>query len=66
MLLVVLTMPAFAQGDYQYRISTYMSIDGFETYNYNYSDVLGTDLQSIHKIDLTEQMELVDALVYDE
>ena len=66
MLLVVLTMPAFAQGDYQYRISTYMSIDGFETYNYNYSDVLGTDLQSIHKIDLTEQMELVDSLVYDE
>ncbi len=66
MLLVVLTMPAFAQGDYQYRISTYMSIDGFETYNYNYSDALGTDLQGIHKIDLTEQMELIDSLVYDE
>ena len=66
MLLVVLTMPSFAQGDYKYRISTYMSIDGFETYNYNYSDVTGTDLQSIHKLDLTEQMELIDTLVYDE
>ena len=66
MLLVVLTMPAFAQGDYQYRISTYMSIDGFETFNYNYSDVLGTDLQSIHKNDLVEQMELIDSLIYDE
>ena len=66
MLLVVLTMPTFAQGDYQYRISTYMSIDGFETFNYNYSDVLGTDLQSIHKNDLVEQMELIDSLIYDE
>ncbi len=65
-MLVILAMPAFAQNNYQYRISSYMAIDGFEIYNYQYSDVVGTDLRSIHKIDLVEQMELIDSLVYDE
>ncbi|MBO5704180.1 MAG: hypothetical protein J6R91_06415, partial [Bacteroidaceae bacterium] len=54
MLLVVLAMPAFAQNDYQFRIATFMSEDGFETQNYQYSDVLGTDLKGIHEIDLLE------------
>ena len=65
-MLVILAMPALAQNDYQYRISSYMAIDGFETYNYQYADVVGTDLRSIHKNDLVEQMELIDSLVYDE
>jgi hypothetical protein len=66
MLLVVLTMPAFAQGDYQFRIASFMSEDGYETQNYQYSDVLGTDLKGIHEIDLLEEIECIDSLVYDE
>ena len=66
MLLVVLAMPAFAQNDYQFRIATFMSEDGFETQNYQYSDVLGTDLKGIHEIDLLEEIECIDSLVYDE
>ena len=66
MLLLVLAMPAFAQNDYQFRIASFMSEDGFETQNYQYSDVLGTDLKGIHEIDLLEEIECVDSLVYDE
>ena len=58
LLLVVMTMPAFAQN-YKYRISSYMSVDGFETYNYQYLDDAKADLQGIHKIDLADQMELI-------
>lgn len=65
LLLVVMTMPAFAQN-YKYRISSYMSVDGFETYNYQYLDDASANLQGIHKIDLADQMELIDSLVYDE
>ena len=65
LLLVVMTMPAFAQN-YKYRISSYMSVDGFETYNYQYLDDATANLQGIHKIDLADQMELIDSLVYDE
>ena len=65
LLLVVMTMPACAQN-YKYRISSYMSVDGFETYNYQYLDDATANLQGIHKIDLADQMELIDSLVYDE
>ena len=65
LLLVVMTLPVFAQN-YKYRISSYMSVDGFETYNYQYLDDASADLKGIHKIDLADQMELIDSLVYDE
>ena len=59
-------MGLFAQNNYQYRIATFMSEDGFETQNYQYSDVLGTDLKGIHEIDLFNENETIDSLVYDE
>ena len=65
LLLVVLTMPAFAQDDYQYRISSFMSNDGFISNNYQYSGTTGTDIRGVHRIDLAQQMELIDSLVYD-
>ena len=66
MLLVVLAMPAFAQNNYQFRIATFMSEDGLEVSNYQYSDVLGTDLRAVYENDLMEGIECVDSLVYDE
>ena len=46
LLLVVMTMPVFAQN-YKYRISSYMSVDGFETYNYQYLDATSANIAII-------------------
>ena len=59
-------MGLFAQNNYQYRVASLDSGDGLETISYQYSDVLGTDLKGIHEIDLLEEIENIDSLVYDE
>ncbi|MBQ8222211.1 MAG: hypothetical protein IJZ87_02500 [Bacteroidales bacterium] len=64
-ILAMIVMPAFAQNDYQYRISLFMSDDGFRNHTYQYSSPTGTDFQGVHKINLVEGMELIDSLVYD-
>ena len=68
MLLVVATLPMFAQDNYKFRIASFMSEDGFETINYGYSDVLGTDIRAAHEIDMLSQptVECIDSLVYNE
>ena len=66
--LVILTLPALAQDNYQYRISSVMSEDAVKTYTYNYAEPTGADLRGIHEIDLSEDpvWELIDSLQYDE
>ena len=69
MLLVVLTLPTFAQNDYQFRISSFMSEDGAFMNTYNYAEATGTDLRSINKVDFIDpssQYEGIDSLSYDE
>lgn len=64
-LLAMIVTPMLAQGDYQYRISLFMSDDGFISNTYQYSSSSETDLQGVHRIDLAEGLELIDTLVYD-
>lgn len=68
MLLVVLSLPTFAQEGYQYRMSSFMSEDAQETQTYNYAESTGWELNSIYSADLLSQpaMETIDSLVYDE
>ena len=66
-LLVILTLPIFAQSDYQYRLSSFMSEDATQTFTYYYSDPMGTDLRGVHEIDMESDpvWELIDSLHYD-
>ena len=68
MLLVVLAIPTFAQKDYQFRVSSFMSEDASIIHTYNYADPTGCDLRNIHKVDLLEDpsYEAIDSLHYDE
>ena len=65
-LLVLLSVPALAQIDYQYRIASFMSSDGMETYNYQYDNSEGTNLLGIHQNFINDNIEIIDSLVYDE
>lgn len=63
----ILTLPTFAQENYQYRISSLMSPDATYILTYNYSEPTGNDLRGIHETDLAEDpvWELIDSLHYD-
>ena len=68
MLLVVLTLPTFAQNNYQFRISSFMSEDGAFMNTYNYAEATGTDLRSINKVDLIDPSfpyQAIDSITYD-
>ena len=63
--MLISTMGLFAQN-YQYRIASFSSEDGFETINYGYSDVSGTDIRATYEIDQLQALEIIDSLVYNE
>ncbi len=67
-LFVILTLSSFAQDNYQYRISSFMSEDATQSFTYQYAGSVGTDLRGIHEINLLEipVWELIDSLHYDE
>ena len=65
-LLVLLSVPALAQVDYLYRIASFMSTDATETYNYQYRNSEGTELDGIHRNFINDNIEVIDSLVYDE
>lgn len=68
-LLVVLALPTFAQKDYQFRISSFMSEDALLMHTYNYAEPTGTDLRGIHVVDSSDPSfpyEAIDSLHYDE
>ena len=67
--LVFLATQAFAQKDYQFRISSFMSEDALLMHTYNYAEATGTDLSGIHVVDASEPSfpyEAIDSLHYDE
>lgn len=67
--LVFLATQAFAQKDYQFRVSSFMSEDALQTQTYQYLTPDGAELAGIHEIDLVsyaEPQEIIDSLVYDE
>ena len=67
--LVFLAAQTFAQQDYQFRVSSFMSEDGAFMNTYNYAEATGTDLRSINKVDFIDpssQYEGIDSLSYDE
>ena len=68
-MLVFLAAQTFAQQDYQFRVSSFMSEDGAFMNTYNYAEATGTDLRSINKVDFIDpssQYEGIDSLSYDE
>ena len=68
-LLFCLTLPALAQSDFQFRISSFMSQDALFMNTYGYSESTGTDLRSIHRVDMVDPsfpIEAIDTLHYDE
>ena len=67
--IVFLAAQAFAQKDYQFRVSSFMSEDALFMNTYNYAEPTGTDLRSINKVDFIDpsfQYEGIDSLSYDE
>lgn len=67
--LVFLAAQAFAQKDYQFRMSSFMSEDALQSLTYQYLTPDGADLRAIHEIDLVtfaEPQEIIDSLTYDE
>ena len=67
-MLVFLAAQTFAQQDYQFRVSSFMSEDAQVVHTYNYADPTGVDLRGIHIIDLVDPSfpyESIDSLHYD-
>ncbi len=66
--LVFLAAQTFAQQDYQFRVSSFMSEDASIVHTFNYAESTGTDLRGIHKVDLDPSFpyESIDSLHYDE
>ena len=65
-LLVVMVMLSLQGFSQKYRISSFYAEDGWQTWDYNYSDATGTRLLTINEIELMTPLELVDSLFYDE
>lgn len=63
--MVMLCLPGFSQ---KYRISSFYADDGFEVWDYKYSDETGTNMVSINKVELfdTNPGEFIDSLSFDE
>ena len=67
-MLVFLAAQTFAQQDYQFRISSFMSEDGAFMNTYNYAEATGTDLRSIDKVDFIDPSfpyQAIDSITYD-
>ena len=67
-MLVFLAAQTFAQQDYQFRVSSFMSEDGAFMNTYNYAEATGTDLRSINKVDLIDPSfpyQAIDSITYD-
>ena len=61
--MVMLCLPGFSQ---KYRIAHFYADDGWQSWDYNYSDATGTNLVSINEIELMTPLELIDSLFYDD
>lgn len=61
--MVMLSLQGFSQ---KYRISSFYAEDGWQTWDYKYSDATGTRLLNISEIDLLTKMEIEDSLFYDD
>ena len=63
--MVMFALPTFAQN-YTMRLAHIFSDDGYETWDYIYSDPSNTDLLCINEIDFTTNTECIDSIFYDE
>ena len=63
--MVMFALPTFAQN-YTMRLAHIFSDDGYETWDYVYSDPTNTDLLCINEIDFTTNTECIDSIFYDE
>lgn len=63
--MMVMSLPMFAQH-YTMRLANIYDAEGFETWDYVYSDTKGTDLVCINEIDLLFNMECRDSVYTDE
>lgn len=64
--MVMLSLQGFSQ---KYRIKSFYAEDGFQTWDYNYSDATGTNLVSINELELfdaNDPKEFKDSLFYDD
>ena len=63
--MAMFALPTFAQN-YTMRLAHILSDDGFEAWDYIYSDPTNTDLLCINEIDFTTDTECIDSIFYDE
>lgn len=63
-LMVMFALPGLSQN-YSMRLAHLYADDGFETWDYIYSDPKGANLVCINETDFTTQMECVDSLFHD-
>ena len=63
--MAMFALPTFAQN-YTMRLAHILSEDGFETWDYIYSDPTNANLLCINEIDFTTDTECVDSIFYDE
>lgn len=63
--MVMFTLPMFAQN-YTMRLAHLYVEDGYELWDYIYSDTEGTNLVCINETELMTPMECIDSLFYDE
>ena len=68
LLLIVMVMLSLQGFSQKYRVTSVYSADGMEVWDYNYSDVTGTNLVSISENIFLEEppLECIDSLFYDE